>query len=161
MPESKAPKETNEALRSRIKGFYQAFVDRKFRKADEFVAEETKDAFYASEKDPLKGFEIVDIFYAPDFQQAKVVTKISAEAGGVQYGRFTVQPVVQSLWKVEDGKWCYYVPAVRTVDSPFGKMVISPQTPDQPAVSPTAVLKAKRMTRRSSSRSTLTKTLSR
>src|SRR5690348_10159194 len=82
----KAPAGTNEALKARVSGFYQAFVDGKFRKADEYVAEDSKDSFFSMAKAPYKSFEVLDLFYTEDFKKAKVITKISRDAQNPRYG---------------------------------------------------------------------------
>ena len=46
----KAPPEVDDALRQRVTAFYQAHVDGKFRAADQFVAEDSKDAFFEAPK---------------------------------------------------------------------------------------------------------------
>jgi hypothetical protein len=58
-----APPEVEKALRERISGFYQAYVDGKFRLAEQYVAEDTKDLHYNQEKKKYRSYEIVKITF--------------------------------------------------------------------------------------------------
>src|SRR5712692_6584417 len=70
---NKPPADVDEALRSRIAKFYQAHVDKKFRQADEYVAEDTKDFYYEASKPAYLDFEIKSIAYSDNFTKANVV----------------------------------------------------------------------------------------
>src|SRR3954468_23727332 len=70
-PFDKAPPEVDAALRERIAKFYQAHVDKKPRLADQYVAEETKDFFFATSKPAYLSFHIDSIFYSDNFTKAK------------------------------------------------------------------------------------------
>ena len=54
------PAVVDEELRARVSGFYQNFVDSSFspRKAEPFVAEDTKDFFYNALKQNYQSFQI-------------------------------------------------------------------------------------------------------
>ncbi len=54
----KAPPKVEEALRTRIGQFYTLFQQGKFRQAEAFVAEDSKDAFYGMTKSRHLGFDI-------------------------------------------------------------------------------------------------------
>lgn len=133
----KAPAGTNEALRARVSGFYQAFVDGKFRKADDYVAEESKDSFFSMEKKPYKAFEVLDLYYTDDFKKAKVVTKVTTQTQNPRFGNMQMQPVVMTYWKFENGTWSWFDPAaagIHSVDTPFGKMTFGPVTAAGPTI---------------------------
>ena len=57
----KAPPEMDQALRERVAAFLQAHVDGKFRLADQYVADESKDAFFEAHKRRYRDFEIVKV----------------------------------------------------------------------------------------------------
>src|SRR5690348_7261241 len=80
----KAPPAVDEALRARIKEFFQFHVDSKFRQAEALVAEDSKDFFYSANKPKYLGFEIKNIAYNDDFTKAKatVVTQMVIMAPG-------------------------------------------------------------------------------
>jgi hypothetical protein len=118
----KAPPAVDEALRARIKEFFQLHVDGKFRQAESLVAEESKDFFYSANKPKYLGFEIKSIAYSDNFTKAKatVVAQMVVMAPG-----FLGKPVsvpLPSRWKIENGQWCWYVDPDELNMTPFGKM---------------------------------------
>jgi hypothetical protein len=121
VPSEKAPPEVDEALRARVKQFYQAHVDGKFRIADQVVAEESKDFFFTMAKTKYNGFDIVKINYYQDFTRADVVVATK----GTWYFRGEKMPVtmpITSTWKLLDGQWFWYIVPTTEADTPFGKM---------------------------------------
>lgn len=117
---SKAPPEVDAALRDRISKFYQAHVDGKFRQAEVYVAEDTKDFYYTANKPKYLGFEISKIDYSDDFTKAKatiVVQQIIMMPG------FAGRPLkipIPSYWKIDNGDWCWYVDPEALRRTPFG-----------------------------------------
>ena len=63
----------DEALRARIGKFYQAHVDGKFRSAEQYVAEDSKDFFFEMEKQRYLSFREPEISYSDHFTKAKVI----------------------------------------------------------------------------------------
>jgi hypothetical protein len=108
-----APPEVDQELRARVDGFYQNFLETSYspRKAETFVAEDTKDFFYNALKQKYLGYQILKITYDDNFAKAVVVvsSKMETTIGG--------QKVVADFpkdthWKIENGKWCWtYDPA--------------------------------------------------
>ncbi len=128
----KPPEEVDKPLRERISKFYQAHVDGKFRVADEVVAEDSKDAFFAADKQRYKGFEIVKIEYSDDFTKAKAVVACKTE-WSFQGHRTPVTAPFTSLWKLEKGDWYWYTVTPDSTPTPFGNMKGGPA--GDPAVS--------------------------
>jgi hypothetical protein len=64
------PRELDAALRDRVQKFFQAHVDGKFRAADQYVAEESKDAFFSADKPRYLSFELASITYSDQFTRA-------------------------------------------------------------------------------------------
>ena len=118
----KAPPVVDAALRARVAKFYQAHVDGKFRVADQVVAEDSKDAFFAADKNRYRGFEITKISYTDEYTKARVVT--TCDSDFLMPGkRFPVKIPMTTLWKVVDGEWFWYVePKSEVIETPFGKM---------------------------------------
>ena len=58
---TKAPPAIDEALRTRVRGFYQAFIDKKFRFAYEMVAEDSKETFLAGGTPTLESCDFTKI----------------------------------------------------------------------------------------------------
>src|SRR4051794_29683377 len=75
----KAPPAIDQALRARVAIFFQAHVDAKYRRAEEVIAEDSKDFFYNMEKTHYLGFDIVRINYSENFTKATVVTGVDME----------------------------------------------------------------------------------
>ena len=122
---NKPPADVDEALRSRIAKFYQAHVDKKFRQADEYVAEDTKDFYYQSNKPAYLEFQIDKILYQDNFTKAKAIVKCKTY---VPIPGFTEPVVVQipSAWKLENGLWFWYVDQSLGRETPFGVMKPAP-----------------------------------
>jgi Arc/MetJ family transcription regulator len=71
------PIEVDAALRARVSQFYQYEIDRKFYRALQLVAEDTRDYFVESSKAPYLGFQIDTISYSDGFTKAAVVALVS------------------------------------------------------------------------------------
>ncbi len=127
----KAPPDIDDALRARITQFYQDFVDGKFRQADAFVAEDSKDVFFAMEKRRYGACALGGITYSDNFTKARAVT--TCDTNYFMMGReIPVKLPISSMWKVENGEWVWYVIPLseRTeMNTPFGPVKLPP--PDQ------------------------------
>lgn len=124
---SQAPPDVEQALRARVSGWYQAHVDGKFRQAEQFVAEDTKDWYYGSEKGRILGFKIVSTSYSDNFTKAKVITNVDVEWHNPRLGKMVVHPPQSSLWKIENGQWCWYLDlSNKQWESPWGTMKPGP-----------------------------------
>lgn len=118
----KAPPAIDAELRSRIMFFFQAHIDAKPRLADQVVAEESKDFFFAANKPKYLSCEIIKITYKDDFTKANAV--VACETFIMMPG-FEGKPMkfaAASLWKVIDGKWYWYVEDLKERPTPFGIM---------------------------------------
>ena len=117
----KAPPDVEEALRARITGFYQAHVDKKYRQADEYVAQDTKDFYYETNKPAYMAFEIGKITYSDNFTKAKAVVSCKIRFPIPGFDEPVMAPV-PSTWKIENGQWYWYVDQKVGRDTPFGVM---------------------------------------
>ncbi|HXK04654.1 MAG TPA: hypothetical protein VMS37_19785 [Verrucomicrobiae bacterium] len=125
-PFNKPPADVDAALRARIKEFYDLHVQGKFRQADELVAEDTKDYYFNSGKPKYLSYEISRIDYFDNFTRAKAV--IMCEMYVMMPG-FTDKPIkmpTPSAWKLENGKWYWFVDQEALRDTPFGHMTPGP-----------------------------------
>jgi hypothetical protein len=115
----KAPPDVDDALRARITAFYQAHVDKKFRQADQYVAEDTKDFYYEASKPAYISFQIDKIIYSDSFAKAKAIVtcKMHVVVGFVDQVSMVPTP---STWKLENGQWSWYVDQKAGRDTPFG-----------------------------------------
>lgn len=103
-----APKFVDDELRARVTAFYQNFLDDSFspRKAEPFVAEDTKEFFYNAGKERYKSFEIGKITYSDDFTKAVVV--VIGKMDRIMSAQKVEMAVPKDThWKIEDGKWCW------------------------------------------------------
>ena len=107
---NKAPKNVDDALKARAMEFYQDHVSGKYRKAEELVAEDSKDGFYAATKPVLNSFRFSEIAYSNDYSKAKitVVGKMMMTFLGMAGPQMMDVPF-PSYWKLEGGKWVWYI----------------------------------------------------
>jgi hypothetical protein len=142
-PAGKPPAKADQALRARVGEFYQDFVTSRFRDAAALVAKDTQDYFFTIKKEQYFSFEIQDIVYSDNFKRAQVNAICERN---VMLG-FAVQPMklpTSSTWKLEGGKWYWYVDQSGARDTPFGKMTgvgiagAAARPPGMPAALPTS-----------------------
>lgn len=121
---SPATAEAEKALRARAEQFYQLEAEKKYRQAEGFVAEDSKDYYYDHDKPDNKGYRIDKIEFT-DATHAKVTLLVSTilRAPGFPSQAFTV-PQVQN-WKLDKGEWAWYFVQSDTIDTPFGKWKIT------------------------------------
>ena len=106
---NRPPDDVDQALRARIKEFYGYHISGQPRKAEALVAEDTKDFYYAANKPAYTHCEIRQIQYSENFTKAKATMLCGMY---VMVPGFTDKPLdvpLPSTWKIEDGKWMWYV----------------------------------------------------
>ncbi len=102
----KTPAGVEEELRSRVTAFYQNFVDGSPRKAEVFVAEDTKDFYYNAQKLKFESFKIEKITFSDNFTKAAVL--VVGKVTRTMAGQSVVMDMPQDThWKIEGGKWCW------------------------------------------------------
>lgn len=116
------------ALRDRVTKFFQAHVDGKFRQAEQYVAEDSRDAFYELDKRRFLKFEIERIDYKENFTKAEVHTLMDLEWKNSRFGTLVMHPPMTSYWRVDNGQWFWYFNPTETVDTPWGKRVVETET---------------------------------
>ena len=109
------PAEVDHALRTRVTAFYTLLVNHQFRRAEEFVAQDTRDIYYEREKPRFLGFTISSIKYADDFTRAEVITNIKMPPLNPMFPAIGETPVT-SIWRLEDGAWFWSVPKMSVTD---------------------------------------------
>ena len=119
---AKAPPDVDDALRARVAKFYQAQVDGKARRAEEFVAEDTKDFFYTIAKPKFLSFEIRDISYSENFTKATVTMVMEMYLMMPGFGGKPWKIPGPTFWKIENGQWCWYIDPEMMKTTPWGKM---------------------------------------
>ena len=124
---NRPPAAVDEALRARITEFYGYAITNEPRKAEALVAEDTKDFYYNNNKPNFTHCEIRNIKYTDDFTKANALMYCGAI---VMMPGFTGKPMnvpFASTWKIENGKWMWYVDEERRRATPFGKMNPGPK----------------------------------
>lgn len=122
----KPPAGVDAALRARVLEFFDLHVKSQFRKAEELVAEDTKDFFYTHNKPKYISCELSKIDYSDHF------TKANATVVCEQYimmPGFTDRPMkvpTPSTWKIEKGNWVWYVDQDALRNTPWGRMTPGP-----------------------------------
>jgi hypothetical protein len=135
-PFDKPPAGVDEALRDRVTQFYQAHVDKKFRAAEAFVAEDTRDYFYETPKPAFLSFRIDRITYSENFTRAVVemVCKRRLDKPIPGMAPDTVMELpLKDNWKLDHGAWFWFVDARAGVETPFGTRKPGPGTSTGPA----------------------------
>jgi len=107
-----APPGVEEELRARVAAFYQNFLESSFtpRKAEPFVAEDTKDYFYDAQKLKYVSVQIGKITFDDNFKKAvvQVIGRTERSIGG----QSIMMDVPQDThWVIENGKWCWHYSA--------------------------------------------------
>lgn len=122
----KPPADVDQALRARVQEFFQYHVTGEFRKAEALVAEDTKDLYYNRDKPRyLKFIEIARIDYNPDFTKATATVMVVTPQmiPGWEGGAPTIP--IPSTWKIENGKWCWYLEPEAFLRTPFGSIPLN------------------------------------
>jgi hypothetical protein len=111
LAQPQAPPEVDQELRARVSAFYQNFVDGTPRKAEPFVAEDTKEYYYNAGKRHYESFKIGKITYSDNF--TKAVVTVVAKMERLIAGQVVMMDAPDdNHWKIENGKWCWtYNPA--------------------------------------------------
>ena len=127
------PPEIEEALRSRITQFYDLFQEGKFREAEQFVAQDSRESYYTARKGRVHGFSIKEIDFSSDLKTAKALVTLKTKIPMAGSTLFDVPVGTQWVWT--DGNWFLVLPKVRPgdqVQTPFGVKTIRPETAGTP-----------------------------
>jgi hypothetical protein len=136
--EPPAPHGVDQALRARVTQFLNYHITGEFRKAEALVAEDSKDVFYNRSKPRYMSCKgITSIHYSENFTKAYVTAmcalpvviqpsdnELQSDSTALPWAAPTVP--LPSMWKVERGKWCWYVDKDLDRRSPFGTMPMVP-----------------------------------
>ncbi len=117
----KPPQDIDDALRARIKQFYDYHLSRKYRQCEALIAEESKDDFYVMTKPQLEAYKIGSIEYSEHFTKAKVVIVGTMPVLLPMSAAKIMEQPFASFWKSENGVWLWYYNKAASQDTPFGK----------------------------------------
>jgi hypothetical protein len=125
-PFNRPPADVDKALRARIQEFFGYHVTGDYRKAEALVAEDTKDYFYTHNKPKYMSIEIGKIVYSENFTKATAIVLCEQVFLAPGFMDKPVKVPTPSSWKLEDGKWMWWVDPEKLGQSPFGKMKAGP-----------------------------------
>jgi hypothetical protein len=117
-----AAAEAEAAVRARAEQFFQLQVDKKYRPAEAMVADDTKDLYYDGRKFNINSFSIEKIEMLDGNTRAKVTIKAKVTRPVPTMGIVDFPALEETLWKLENGQWVYYVDQSAAVETPFGPM---------------------------------------
>ena len=120
-PLAKPPRDIDDALRARIKRFYDYHVAQKTRLCEELITEASKDDFYVLTKPALQTYRIGNIEYSEKFNKAKVVIVGTMPVLLPMAGPRVMEQPFASYWTREKGIWYWYYNKQVVSDTPFGK----------------------------------------
>jgi len=127
-PFDRPPADVDKALRARIQEFFGYHVTGEFRKAEAMVAEDTKDYFYLHNKLRYISIEIAKIKYSENYTKANAIVLCEQVYPALGFGDKPIMIPTPSTWKLENGKWMWWVDPEKVGESPFGRMKPGPDT---------------------------------
>ena len=103
------PADVDAALRARVNEFFGYHVTGDFEKAWPMVADDTKKEYFSAQKTKYEKFKLDNIKYNEDFTKAVVtLTVVEKKRMSVQFPETEITHPTSTLWKIENGKWCWY-----------------------------------------------------
>lgn len=108
VPETEAPAGVAQALKERASQFFQYHVGPVNRRAIDLVAEDTQDFYYQSGKVQFVGFSLKEVTFTKDFQRAAVRLETTQPWEVQGLSTMATTPVV-TTWKLENGKWVWFL----------------------------------------------------
>ena len=117
----KPPADVDAALRARVTEFFQYHVTGEFRKGEALVADDSKELYYNRNKPrylKLEGIERVD--WSENFTKAMVTVMVVTPEMIPGWVGGPPEVPIPSTWKLENGKWCWYVEPETFLRTPFG-----------------------------------------
>jgi hypothetical protein len=98
-----------QAVRARVKEFYTLLLNRDYRKAEAYMAEDTRDWYYNGSKLELSNFEVKDIEFFENFTHARAWTLVSQQMVVANFPPSTVNLRMPTAWRLENGNWYVYL----------------------------------------------------
>jgi len=118
----KPPVEVDAALKARVQEFFDLHVKGQFRKAEELVAEDTKEFFYTRNKPKYLSCELSKIDYSDNFTKANAVMVCEMYIMMPGFADRPMKVPTPSAWKIENGKWVWWVDQDALRNTPWGRM---------------------------------------
>ena len=125
----KPPADVDAALRARLQEFFDLHVKGQVRKAEDLVAEDSKDYFYNHNKPKYLSCEFSRIDYLANFTRANALMLCEQYIMVPGFSQHPMKVPTPSAWKLENGKWYWYVDEDALRMTPAGKMTAGPFPP--------------------------------
>lgn len=119
LPESQVPADVAKALRDRAMEFFNYHVKTVNRRGMDLVAEENKDYYYNSQKIAFDDYKLEKVAFAKDLQHATVWGRGRRNIV-IQGQSIPSDTEVITTWKIEDGKWVWYLDMSTLMVTPMG-----------------------------------------
>jgi hypothetical protein len=116
----KPPQDVDDALRARIKQFYDYQVEGKARRCEALVAEESQDDFYDMAKLQINSYTVTNIDYFDNFTKAKAIITADRPLLFPGVGAKVMPQPFASYWKQVKGVWFWYYNKDESLRTPFG-----------------------------------------
>ena len=108
------------------KQFFDLQVAKKYRPAEDMVAQDSKDDYYNGNRYNIRGFDIQNVEMLDNNSRAKVTIKAKVTLMAPGFPSMDLNTPIDSLWKLEDGRWVWYVDSAALLNTPFGKISPDP-----------------------------------
>jgi len=120
---NRPPAGVEDALRERLNKFYGLQSEGKFRQSEVYVCEDSRDAFYDSDKRRWSSVEIIKIVFEDQFKVAKATVALGTELR-TRAGKIPAKYPYTSHWHLEKEQWCFHIPPPSKEETvtPFGVM---------------------------------------
>ncbi len=120
------PSAAEQALRGRVEQFYQLELDKKFRQAEDYIAEGDKDRFYNSNKPNIDGFSVGRIELGENAAIAKVYVDLQVKQVIPGFPPINSTSHTLTSWRIENGNWVLYLDTAVAQQTPFGRAQFGP-----------------------------------
>jgi hypothetical protein len=113
-----APAPVDQGLRARVSRFYKAYLDGKFVDAYQLVADDSRDAYMAADKNQYKSCDTLKITYSENFATASVM-EVCLNDVRFHGEKYETKVPLTTTWKLLNGEWFWaYVKPTRA-QTPF------------------------------------------
>jgi hypothetical protein len=117
---------TDAALRKAATNFYTLLVQHKYREAEDYIAPESRDAYYEAEKPSIQDFAILKITVDPSGKSAIVSVSSHSKVRRPMFtGEITLKTGQESHWVLQNGKWLWVIQTGGAMQTPFGPMRVN------------------------------------
>jgi hypothetical protein len=141
-PAEKPPDGLEQAVLARANELYALLVKQQYRQAEAYIAEDTKDYYYAGAKPEIRKYEVQRVEFSDHFTRAKVFTRCTEPVVVAGFPPGDMNVTIPTLWKLENGNWYLYEDpnkvrnpgGVATQLPPLPARAGAPATPTMPAM---------------------------